>query len=154
MDDSYPSFLTYCFWAIAGLLGLCAVASIFFGSLKDRTNGIFVFTFFAGIAFGVGYLTQGSRAQDNLHKANVEVALAQQALDDLDRETQAASSVRQMTFRDCQGAIRTMARDIGPPDVIAQTSLVETVRFSARDGSVLVTCSAQDQRMITTRSAR
>lgn len=58
-----------------------------------------------------------------------------------------------MDFQTCLGAIRTMASDFGVVPVnIVETSEVRIVRFNTADGSVLVTCSAADGKMVAVQS--
>jgi hypothetical protein len=58
-----------------------------------------------------------------------------------------------MDFQTCLGAIRTMASDLGVvPINIVETSEVRIVRFNTADGSVLVTCSAADGKMVAVQS--
>lgn len=58
-----------------------------------------------------------------------------------------------MDFQTCLGAIRTMASDFGVAPVnIVETSEVRIVRFNTADGSVLVTCSAADGKMVAVQS--
>ena len=58
-----------------------------------------------------------------------------------------------MDFQTCLGAIRTMASDLGVAPVnIVETSDVRIVRFNTDDGSVLVTCSAADGKLVAVQS--
>jgi len=58
-----------------------------------------------------------------------------------------------MSFDSCNGHIRTTAGKLGiAPVNIVETNSMRIVRFPATDGSVLVTCSAEDGTMAVIRS--
>jgi hypothetical protein len=59
-----------------------------------------------------------------------------------------------MSFETCLATISNIATELGvAPINIVETSIMRVVRFNTADGSVLVTCSAPDRRMVITRSA-
>jgi|JI6StandDraft_1071083.scaffolds.fasta_scaffold53391_3 hypothetical protein len=67
----------------------------------------------------------------------------------------AQTAVRKMQFADCLKLIRKTASDLGVAPVnIVETKTVRVVRFVTRDGSVLMTCSRPDQKMILKMSKR
>lgn len=56
-----------------------------------------------------------------------------------------------VSFEGCNLAIRTMASKIAQaPDNIMETNEMRMVRFYTNDGSVLVTCSRPDGKMVVT----
>ncbi len=93
MDDAYPTFFTWALRVIAGILVLFAVLVLTpIGKQVDkRANAVVSFLIFAGIAWGVSYITMGSRAADGLREANRNVAIAQQNYDQADAEYRAAT---------------------------------------------------------------
>lgn len=63
------------------------------------------------------------------------------------------STSRAMSFDRCIDSIQGVATELGmAPTNIAETSTVRIVRFNTVDGSVLVTCSRPDRKMVITRS--
>ena len=68
---------------------------------------------------------------------------------------EAQTATRKMTFSNCLKVIRKTATDLGVALInIVETNIVRIVRFVTKDGSVLVTCSAPDQKIIMTMSKR
>ena len=60
---------------------------------------------------------------------------------------------RTMSYRDCINQISVVATQFGvAPINIVETSAMRTVRFPTSDGSVLVTCSRPDRKMVLIRS--
>ena len=60
------------------------------------------------------------------------------------------STSKAMGFEDCLRTIRGVAADLGvAPINIIETNDVRIVRFLTSDGSVLITCSRPDRKMIT-----
>jgi hypothetical protein len=58
-----------------------------------------------------------------------------------------------MSFETCLATISSVATELGvAPTNIVETSIMRIVRFNTVDGSVLVTCSAPDHKMVLTRS--
>ena len=58
------------------------------------------------------------------------------------------------TFEQCQQLIRKTATDLGVAPVnIVETTAVRVVKFPTEDGSVLVSCSKEDKKMILTISS-
>lgn len=58
-----------------------------------------------------------------------------------------------MDFQTCLRTIQTMATDFGVAPVnIVETTDVRIVRFNTSDGSVLVTCSGPDGKMVAVQS--
>jgi hypothetical protein len=58
-----------------------------------------------------------------------------------------------MSFDQCLEAIRKTASQLGvAPINIVETDILRMVRFCTDDGSIVVTCSRADQRMVITRS--
>jgi hypothetical protein len=61
------------------------------------------------------------------------------------------STTKRMSFEDCQKTILSAASDLGvAPVTIVETNDLRMVRFSVADGSVLVTCSRPDRKMVFT----
>jgi hypothetical protein len=68
-------------------------------------------------------------------------------------EAEVTSQSRSMTFDQCLAVIAQTATELGvAPINIAETTQMRIVRFPTADGSVLVTCSAPDQKMVVTKS--
>lgn len=68
---------------------------------------------------------------------------------------QPVSESRPMSFEACLATIRGYASETKvAPVAIVETSDLRIVRFPAADGSVLVTCSRPDGRMVLTKSPR
>lgn len=67
---------------------------------------------------------------------------------------QVQSTSTSMSFDSCLQSIQVMANQYGAPTNIIETTIMRTVRFHASDGSVLVTCSKPDQKMVITISPR
>jgi hypothetical protein len=60
-----------------------------------------------------------------------------------------------MSFEDCLSRIREFAgRYGGAPINVVETNDVRIVRFAASDGSVLISCSRPDRKMVVTISAK
>lgn len=60
---------------------------------------------------------------------------------------------KRMSFQECLQTIRGMATDLGvAPTNIVETSELRIVRFNTSDGSVLVTCSAADGKLVAVQS--
>ncbi|QDH72613.1 hypothetical protein [Brevundimonas sp. M20] len=60
---------------------------------------------------------------------------------------------RSMDFQTCLRTIQEMATDFGvPPTNIVETTGTRIVRFNTADGSVLVTCSAADRKLVAVQS--
>jgi hypothetical protein len=58
-----------------------------------------------------------------------------------------------MSFDACLATIEQVSTDLGVTPVnVIETTTVRMVRFNTADGSVLVTCSAPDEKMVITRS--
>ncbi len=56
---------------------------------------------------------------------------------------------KSMSFEACLETVRQMATTLGiTPTNIVETSILRMVRLPAADGSVLVTCSKPDQKMV------
>lgn len=63
------------------------------------------------------------------------------------------SQTQSMSFEGCLLVIRNTAGELGVAPVnIVETSDLRIVRFPTADGSVLVTCSRPDQKMVITQS--
>ena len=62
------------------------------------------------------------------------------------------SAERPMDFDECNRQIRAFADQFGTPDNIVDSSIMRTVRFTASDGSVLITCDAIEAKMIIVKS--
>jgi hypothetical protein len=63
------------------------------------------------------------------------------------------STTRDMSFEDCLRTIRKVASDLGvAPINIVETDILRIVRFLTSDGSVLVTCSKPDNKLIITKN--
>lgn len=66
----------------------------------------------------------------------------------------ARTETRSMSFENCNTLIRQMAGQFGiAPVNIVETTIMRVVRFPTTDGSVLVTCSAPDRKMIVEQSS-
>ena len=66
---------------------------------------------------------------------------------------QPQSTSKTMSFEDCVKTIQITASQLGvAPINIVETNDVRMVRFRTADGSVLVTCSRVDRKMVITRS--
>lgn len=59
---------------------------------------------------------------------------------------------RAMSFEECNREIRTIADQFGTPINIVDSAGMRIVRFNATDGSVLVTCSAPEEKMTIVKS--
>lgn len=60
---------------------------------------------------------------------------------------------KSMDFQSCLRTIQSMASEFGvAPTNIVETTEVRIVRFNTSDGSVLVTCSAADRKMVAVQS--
>ena len=69
--------------------------------------------------------------------------------DDIKTETSS------MSFEACLAVIAKTATKLGTAPVnIAETTAMRIVRFPGSDGSVLITCSRDDQKMVVTRSPK
>jgi hypothetical protein len=64
----------------------------------------------------------------------------------------AQTTTKVMSFEACLATIQYMATKLGAPTNIVETSILRIVRFPATDGSVLMTCSAPDQKMVLTQT--
>lgn len=65
------------------------------------------------------------------------------------------SSSKSMSFDDCLRVIQNTATQLGvAPTNIVETSEMRMVRFPSSDGSVLVTCSRPDRKMVMTVSKK
>lgn len=65
------------------------------------------------------------------------------------------STSRSMSFEECLQVIQRTATQLGvAPINIAETTDMRMVRFPTSDGSVLVTCSRPDRKMVMTVSKR
>lgn len=65
------------------------------------------------------------------------------------------SSSTEMDFADCLRSIRRTSEELGvAPINIVETDSVRIVRYNAVNGSVLITCSREDARMVVTVSGR
>ncbi len=65
----------------------------------------------------------------------------------------AQTETRSMSFDACLQAIRGAASDLGvAPINIVETNDLRVVRFPTRDGSVLISCSRPDGKMVVTKS--
>ena len=63
----------------------------------------------------------------------------------------AESTTKTMSFENCLQVIRSTAVDLGvAPINIVETNDLRMVRFPTADGSVLVTCSRPDRKMVLT----
>ncbi len=61
------------------------------------------------------------------------------------------STTKTMSFENCLQVIRSTAADLGvAPINIVETNDLRMVRFPTVDGSVLVTCSRPDRKMVLT----
>lgn len=116
----------------------------------------------AALMVGLGFWAFGSRSEDSLRQANIAVARSERELASLDAaeravssgETAATSTSRNMSFDACLATIDVAARQFGTPINVVDSSDVRIVRIPTSDGSVLITCSRPDQKMITTRSSQ
>jgi len=65
---------------------------------------------------------------------------------------EATSRALPLSFNKCLGIIIYVGDQIGvAPINIVETSVTRLVRFDTEDGSVLITCSRPDQKMVITR---
>ncbi len=61
------------------------------------------------------------------------------------------STSKSMSFQDCLRVIQNTASQLGvAPINLVETSDLRMVRFPTTDGSVMVTCSKPDRKMVTT----
>lgn len=167
MGDSYPSIFSFVLWGAAALFLIVAIHALTPAAKSDPKRGD---TFVAGLMFGVllvglGFWAQGSRSADALREANKKVAqsyadyqaavVAEKAVAFSQASPRdAVSKGSSMDFTACLSRIRTMSSELGvAPSNIVETADMRVVRFHATDGSVLVTCSKPDRKMIITRSA-
>jgi hypothetical protein len=64
-----------------------------------------------------------------------------------------SSTGQTMSFEDCLGVIRRTARELSvTPISVVETDILRVARFRTTEGSVLVSCSKPDRKMILTRS--
>ena len=67
--------------------------------------------------------------------------------------SKATSTSKRMPFEQCLATIRSVSSSLGvAPINIVETNIIRLVRFRTEDGSVLITCSRPDQKMIITQS--
>jgi hypothetical protein len=67
--------------------------------------------------------------------------------------SQPQSTSDSMSFEQCLQVIRQTASELGvAPINIVETNILRMVRFCTTDGSVLITCSDPDQKMVLTAS--
>lgn len=72
----------------------------------------------------------------------------------IDSRSEPRSTSVEMSFEDCIRTIQSTASQLGAaPRNIVETTDMRMVRFITNDGSVLVTCSRADRKMVTTKSA-
>jgi hypothetical protein len=65
----------------------------------------------------------------------------------------ATSTSKAMSFEQCLAMIRNVSQQFGvAPSNIVETNAVRMVRFPTANGSVLVTCSRADNKMVMTKS--
>ncbi len=65
----------------------------------------------------------------------------------------AESQSMTMEFEQCLEVIRRTSTDLGvAPINIAETNIMRIVRYVTEDGSVLITCSKPDRKMVVTKS--
>ena len=65
----------------------------------------------------------------------------------------AQTQTRSMSFEECLATIRQVASDLAVAPVnIVETNILRIVRFVTSDGSVLVSCSQPDNKMVITKS--
>ena len=63
------------------------------------------------------------------------------------------TQTRSMSYEQCLATIRQVSSELGvAPINIVETNIMRMVRFPTEDGSVLITCSAPDQKMVVTKS--
>lgn len=63
------------------------------------------------------------------------------------------TATKTIDFEQCLASIRTIANDLAVAPVnIVETNDVRIVRFNTSDGSVLVTCSRPDRKMVVVQS--
>lgn len=63
------------------------------------------------------------------------------------------SQTRSMSFDDCLKTIRNVSSQLGVAPVnVVETDILRIVRFPTSDGSVLVTCSRPDRKMVLTKT--
>jgi hypothetical protein len=68
-------------------------------------------------------------------------------------DAKAVSTSGPMSFEACLATIRQTAQSLGVASAnIVETNAMRMVRFSTTDGSVLVTCSRPDRKMVLTKS--
>ena len=68
---------------------------------------------------------------------------------------QPSSVTRSMSFDQCLQTIRSVSTSLRVAPVnLVETNILRMVRFRTRDGSVLVTCSRPDRRMVITQNNR
>lgn len=166
MDDSYISFWSIVWWIGAGVMLLGVLATLSPAGKSDPKRGqTAAGTAMLALLFtAFGFMAQGSRSQREadraLREADRNVAIARANLDAAERAEAAAprgpgvhSVSRSMSFEACLATIRSTATDLGAaPENVVESSIARIVRFRTSDGSVLVTCSKPDNKLIITRS--
>lgn len=113
MDNSYPTFLTWLLWILAGI---CVASSVLIASpagkeVKDRGQTILSGLMIGLILWGVSFITHGDRASDkakaDLRAADQAVAVAQRNYDKADAEYRAATGATgpasATTYSQCVG---------------------------------------------------
>lgn len=85
-----------------------------------------------------------------LHK-QIRAAIALGALSIATNLMAQTSTSKSMSFEDCLKTIRVTASNLGvAPINVVETNDMRMVRFKTSDGSVLVTCSRPDNKMVMT----
>lgn len=66
---------------------------------------------------------------------------------------QVESQTRDMDFDQCLSVIRQLSSDLGvAPINVVETNILRIVRFNTSDGSVLISCSEPDRKLVITTS--
>lgn len=121
------------------------------------------FTAFVIVAFSFYQYTQyrSNANKENIAKAQAETANVAKdndpyAVERTMRGIAPNSQGQDISFDDCKAKQSSMVLDLGgsqyKTEIIANTDIVSTIRVCTNDGSVLITCSALDGKLITTKS--
>lgn len=92
-----------------------------------------------------------ARRREELQKGFRDVQVVPRSTQEPPLSSSVQSTSTSMAFEDCIRTIQRISGQIGVvPRNIVETSDVRMVRLNTRDGSVIVTCSRADRKMVTT----
>lgn len=120
------------------------------GFLSTRLDGvILVFASFPLIALVLMFSKWGEVSRADLRDPEIATPIGSVSEESVGMHSES----RRMSFVNCLRMIRKVAGDLGiAPINIVETSGLRIVRFPVTDGSVLVTCSAADNKLVVTKT--